>query len=468
MAVDMSKRITDIGPPHYEKHLPPIIKANYGKWLYHEYPRPGVMVHVGESGDKLYTVRAASPRLLSVDKIRDFCDIADKYCDGYLRFTSRNNVEFLLSDESKVDSVIEEVEKLGHPVGGVGAAISNIVHTQGWVHCHSSATDASGVVKAVMDELNDYFTGKKKVPGKLRIALACCLNMCGAVHCSDIAILGVHTQPPRIHHEELDKICEIPNLVASCPTAAIRPAEVEGFKSVEVNEDVCMFCANCYTVCPAMPLNNPDTDGISIWVGGKVSNARSQPKFSKLAIPFIPNNPPRWPEVTDAIVNIVEAWVDNARPYERMGEWIERIGWARFFDLTGIEFTRYHIDDFKYAGLSFHRSSQLRPITFREAMEAMEEEGEEGEEAEAKAAYAVSADEVADYMFKMVKDAYGVKKFKAGDLSKAAIAQFGDKGCDKKLCQAAIKDLIDSGRCVYTYFGGSFIEIPHEEAAAKE
>ena len=32
----------------------------------------------------------------------------------------------------------------------------------------------------------------------------------------------------------------------------------------------------------------------------------------------------------------------------------------------------------------------------------------------------------------------------------------------------AIKDLIDGGRCVYTYFGGSFIEIPHEEGAAKE
>ncbi len=35
--------------------------------------------------------------------------------------------------------------------------ITNIVHTQGWVHCHTPATDASGPVKAVMDELFDYF-----------------------------------------------------------------------------------------------------------------------------------------------------------------------------------------------------------------------------------------------------------------------------------------------------------------------
>ena len=55
-----TERRTDIGPPHYERFLPPIIKANYGTWKYHEELRPGVMVHVGESGDKLFTVRAGS------------------------------------------------------------------------------------------------------------------------------------------------------------------------------------------------------------------------------------------------------------------------------------------------------------------------------------------------------------------------------------------------------------------------
>ena len=28
------KRITDIGPPHYEQFLPPVAKRNYGKWVY--------------------------------------------------------------------------------------------------------------------------------------------------------------------------------------------------------------------------------------------------------------------------------------------------------------------------------------------------------------------------------------------------------------------------------------------------
>ena len=77
----------------------------------------------------------------------------------------------------------------------------------------------------------------------------------------------------------------------------------------------------------------------------------------------------------------------------------------------------------------------------------------------------VSVEEVAEAMFKMVKDAAGVKKFKAMDLQKAMMEIFPGR-VDKQLFKAATKQLIDSGRLVYTYFGGSYIELPHVEGAA--
>ena len=67
----------------------------------------------------------------------------------------------------------------------------------------------------------------------------------------------------------------------------------------------------------------------------------------------------------------------------------------------------------------------------------------------------------------MVEDAFGQKKLKPTDLTKAMIQIYGDE-VDKKLCKAAIKELVNNGRCVYTYFGGSFIEIPHKEGAAND
>jgi len=81
---------------------------------------------------------------------------------------------------------------------------------------------------------------------------------------------------------------------------------------------------------------------------------------------------------------------------------------------------------------------------------------------------AKTAEEVAEAMFNMVKDAAGQKKLKPMDLTKAMIEAFGEGEVDKKLCKEAIKLLVNSGRCVYTYFGGSFIEIPHREGAAND
>ncbi|MBN1531864.1 MAG: dissimilatory-type sulfite reductase subunit beta [Spirochaetes bacterium] len=348
---------TDIGPPDFRTMLPEIIKKNYGAWKYHEILKPGVMKHVAHSGDELYTVRAGSPRLISVDFIRDICDIADKYCDGHLRFTSRYNVEFLTPKKENVDPIIGEAAKMGLPVGGIGDCISNIVHTQGWIHCHSAATDASGLVKAIMDELHEYFV-KFKLEAKLRIAVACCINMCGAVHCSDLAIVGVHTKPPKVDNKRVPQICEVPSTIRSCPTGAIRKnPDGEG---VVVNKERCMFCGNCYTVCPAMPLADPEGDGLAIFVGGKVSNARKPPMFSRLAVPFIRNNPPRWPELIDVLKKIIEVYIAGARKYERLGEWIERIGWERFFSLTGIEFTEDHVDDFTTASETYRSSTQFR------------------------------------------------------------------------------------------------------------
>jgi len=80
---------------------------------------------------------------------------------------------------------------------------------------------------------------------------------------------------------------------------------------------------------------------------------------------------------------------------------------------------------------------------------------------------AKTGDEIADAMYKLVEDAQGMKKLKPMDLVKAMVQLFGDE-VDKKLCKKAIKQLVDSGKCVYTYFGGSFIEIPRKEGAAND
>jgi len=72
----------------------------------------------------------------------------------------------------------------------------------------------------------------------------------------------------------------------------------------------------------------------------------------------------------------------------------------------------------------------------------------------------ISTEALADEMLALVKECAGKRKLKAGDLTKAMIAKHGEQACDKETCKKAIRTLIDSGRCIYTYFGGSYIELP--------
>ena len=63
----------------------------------------------------------------------------------------------MVSDKDKVQPLIDALEKEGFIVGGTKNSVAMISHTQGWLHCDIPGTDASGVVKAMMDELIDEF-----------------------------------------------------------------------------------------------------------------------------------------------------------------------------------------------------------------------------------------------------------------------------------------------------------------------
>jgi len=330
--------------------LHPVMRKNYGKWAYHEYVKPGVIKWVAESGDELYSVKCAVPKFVNVNTVRKICDIADKYSDGYFRRTSRVCVEFLTDKKENIDPLIEELTKEGFPVGGTGKSFKSIVQCVAWIHCHTAATDSSGIAKAIYDELYDYFF-RDDLPAKLKIAVSGCLNMCGAVHCSDIAVLGAFTAVPKIDDITVERWCEVPTMVKACPTYAIRP---KPFKmpdgkmgtSIAINEEKCMHCAICYSLCPGANIIDPEKCGISIWVGGKAFAA--DPKTSKMIVPCIPNNPPRWPEAVEIVKKVVDAWIKDAKPGERVGDWIERIGWEKFFEKVGLKVKLEHIDDFEF------------------------------------------------------------------------------------------------------------------------
>jgi hypothetical protein len=81
---------------------------------------------------------------------------------------------------------------------------------------------------------------------------------------------------------------------------------------------------------------------------------------------------------------------------------------------------------------------------------------------------AIPIETLAEEMYQLIAETMGKKNLKAGDLSKEMIARHGEGNTTKDDCKQAIRQLIDSGRCVYSYFGGSYITLPHKEGAAND
>jgi hypothetical protein len=74
----------------------------------------------------------------------------------------------------------------------------------------------------------------------------------------------------------------------------------------------------------------------------------------------------------------------------------------------------------------------------------------------------MDAQELQKKIYDLVEKNMGKKKLKAGDIKKAMVAE----GAAEDEVKAAIRELVDGGKLVYSYFGGSFIEVPHKEGSA--
>jgi dissimilatory sulfite reductase (desulfoviridin) alpha/beta subunit len=116
-------------------------------------------------------------------------------------------------------------------------------------------------------------------------------------------------------------MCEIPLAVAACPTGAIKATTVDGKKSVMVNNEKCMYCGNCFTMCPSMPL--ADAEGSGVWqsCGGKTFEPDQRPDVFQSCGSLPSQEPPRRSQTVEAIKKILYTYADNAKKYERLGDW---------------------------------------------------------------------------------------------------------------------------------------------------
>lgn len=69
-------------------------------------------------------------------------------------------------------------------------------------------------------------------------------------------------------------------------------------------------------------------------------------------------------------------------------------------------------------------------------------------------------EEIKKAIYDMIAASMGKKKLKPSDVMKKLKA---DHGVERNEGKAALKDLMDAGTLVYSYKGGSYVELPPKE-----
>ncbi|CCC81094.1 dissimilatory-type sulfite reductase subunit beta [Thermoproteus tenax] len=342
-------RLQKVFPIDLDKYLPDIIKRNYGKWIDRKFHENGIIEHISATGEHVFTVKIAMPpnARLSADTLDQFADIADKLGVGAMRVTMAGNLEILTDSLDKALKIKEEAEKMGFPVGGWGRSLWGINSCTAYLTCTTAVVDSPSISKALGDALKPYFTGEVPLPAKLRVFVSGCPAMCAGGTAMDIVIVGQWGAPPKIREEMLSyclpppkALAKIPEsqvfIVQVCPTGALSlRREGDKVKLVLIG-DKCINCARCKENCDAFDYDPQDV-GVSIVVGGKMSNTGGGPRLGRVLIPWLPANPPRYEEIVAVVKKVIDVWREHAQPGERLGDFINRIGWQRFISLVGVD-----------------------------------------------------------------------------------------------------------------------------------
>jgi len=318
--------------PDFRRELPSYLKEMAGNWVWHETVQPGVIKHIGRDGSILLSVRILLPPngLLAASSLRLLASWIRKYALAGRR-TSRQSFELIGVDPARLDMLLKEIHQAGFLVGGTGKTAHQIKCCTSFVHCQNAALDAPSLAKALGDHLWQYFQDVR-LPAWLKISISGCPNGCGGGVEADIGIIGVYQGFPEVDDEALAEANEdIGLLVSWCPTKAIRPKATSKGTSVTINLDRCMRCSSCMQAA-VTGIKLKGERGAAILVGGRGGAA---PSLGGVVFPFIPVKPIDYTEIKEKIARILEIWIKKAQEGERLGAFVQRLGWGRFLKAVG-------------------------------------------------------------------------------------------------------------------------------------
>ncbi len=180
--VDRIEEFADRKMRKFDRELKKRLREEKPTKFYWASDYPGVRREV--KGTFFVKIRTSSG-LVNHDYLAKVAELAGKYGDGSLEFTTRQTIEIQGVNGEKIDELMAELYEKGLMTIGMGY----VVACPGMAYCPEGLVET----KQLANELTAEFV-QRLTPHKMKIGVAGCPNSCVRVRRHDIGIMG-HVRP---------------------------------------------------------------------------------------------------------------------------------------------------------------------------------------------------------------------------------------------------------------------------------
>lgn len=289
---------------------------------------------------EFHTLRVNQPAgfFYTTEKLRQLCDVWDKYGSGLLNLHgSTGDVILLGTTTANLQPCYDALAEIGMDLGGSGSALRTLSCCVGPARCEHACLDTLEFTR----ELTNHFQNeihRPSFPYKFKIKCSGCPNDCAAASArSDLAVIGIWRDAIRIDQaavrQYVDEGFDLFNRVLRrCPAWCLDwDAEK---RELKLNAEDCVHCMHCINEMPKA-LRVGREQGAALMIGGKAPVVRGA-MIGWVLVPFMRMEPP-YDEFKELVLKIFDYWAENGKNRERVGELIDRVGLATFLDAVGLK-----------------------------------------------------------------------------------------------------------------------------------
>lgn len=243
---------------------------------------------------------------MSSEQLRRIAELAEKYGQGRIHFTTRQAVEMPGVAEEHYQAIMQEIHAAGLLPAVCGPRLRTIVACPGGAVCRFGLTDTVSVA----EQLDKRWVGCE-LPSKTKLNISGCPNSCAKPQESDLGLQGAVIPVSGegcVGCGACVRVCKVKAITVSgnCPSIAA---------------DKCVGCGQCAQVCAKHAIT-VKSRGFNIFAGGKIGR---RPGLGVKIFSVVPAD-----EVGVYIDAMLRAYRHLANTGERIAQTLARVGVERF------------------------------------------------------------------------------------------------------------------------------------------